>query len=132
MSSPQADDLPPDPLQLAQEILTKVAKHWPELIPEASRFTTKLIRKGEPCRAGPGFTSVIWYGEEYQFNAVQSHVIRLLWRAWRRGTPQVRQEFIMEAVGSETKVSDIFKDHPAWNTMIVIGSSRGSYQLKRR
>ena len=128
-SSPQADDLPPD--QFADYILAWVKKNCPSLRPEAQRFTSRLIEEGSPCRAGPGFTSVIWYGTEYQFTSMQSHIVRILWEAWERGTPAVRQEFLIEAVGaeSESKMSWVFRDNPAWGVMIVPAKTRGTYML---
>jgi len=81
-------------------------------------------------RHSSDFRSVNWYGQRYTFSAAQAAVVRLLWDAWRNDTPEVGQETLLEASGSEgNKVSDLFRDHPAGGQLVVPGGSRGSYRL---
>lgn len=131
MTAPTADELPPE--QFAETVLLWVKKHCPHLAPEAHQFTSHVIAEGGPCRAGPGFTTVIWYGVEYVFTATQARAVELLWNAWKRRTPTVRQELLLEAAGSDTgKLSSMFQDHPAWKVMIIDGQTRGTYRLNDR
>lgn len=76
------------------------------------------------------FRSVNWFGSSYTFTAAQAAAVKLLWEAWEEGVPELSQETLLEASGSEAnKLADVFRDHPAWNSLIVAGSSRGAYRL---
>jgi hypothetical protein len=85
-----------------------------------------------PARHGPDFRSVHWYGNDYTFTPTQAACVKVLWEAWKNGTPEVGQETILEhpQVEAESKrLVDVFKDHPAWGTMIVKGQTAGAYKL---
>jgi hypothetical protein len=74
------------------------------------------------------FRSVNWFGTRYAFTASQATVVRLLWEAWENDTPEVGQETLLEGSGSESnKLSDLFRDHSAWGSFIVPGTSRGTF-----
>ncbi len=46
--------------------------------------------------------------------------VRVLWEAWENGTPDVGQDAILEAAGSDgARLRDLFKNHPGWGTLIV-------------
>lgn len=110
---------------LAHELLVCLATEQPELVADAAN----LLRRIQPCRHGPDFACVVWFGTTYQFTATQSHVIKPLWEAWQNGTPDVRHETLLLAAGSEaSNLRDVFRDHPAWNTMIV-SKAKGTYRL---
>lgn len=79
------------------------------------------------------FHSVRWYGQRHTFTHEQAAVVKLLWKAWRNGTPDLSQEHLLEQSKSEgRRLRDIFKQrdemHAAWGTMIV-ESRRGVYRL---
>lgn len=83
-----------------------------------------------PARHARDFASVNWYGAYYTFTAAQARVVAELWAAWENGTPDVRQETLLEAAGSESrKLAYLFRDHPAWGVLIVPGPVRGLYRL---
>ena len=86
--------------------------------------------KRNPARHSQDFRSVCWFGAEFTFTALQAAVLRVLWEAWEDGTPEVGRETILQAAGSESeRLRDVFRDHPAWGTLIVTGSQRGTYLL---
>ena len=56
--------------------------------------------------------------------------IRILWNAGKNSTPEVGHDYILVEIGSDSsRLRDIFKGHPAWNTMIVSGETAGSFRL---
>ena len=72
----------------------------------------------------PDFRSVRC-GPLYSFSAAQAACIKVLWNAWKNGTPEVGDATILEAAESETaRLSDVFRGHPAWGSMIVPGSTK--------
>ena len=76
------------------------------------------------------FRSVNWYGTHYSFTGTQAPCVRLLWQAMEDDVHELGQEALLEAAGSEAaRLSDVFKDSPAWNTRIIPGNCRGTYRL---
>lgn len=88
-----------------------------------------------PARHSSDYRSVHWFGTDYNFTPTQAPVVTALWAAWENGTPELGHATLFEASGSAMDSSsgrllDIFRDHPAWMTMIVSGSTKGSYRLQ--
>lgn len=84
-----------------------------------------------PFRHSPDFRGVHWYGTEYTFTPTQAAVVRILWEAFEKGTPEVGGVSLLDSAGSSCeRLRDVFRKHPAWDTMIVKGTRRGSYCLK--
>ena len=53
-----------------------------------------------------------------------------LWEAWEQDTPEVGGAYILETIGTiAAKFTDLFKNHTAWNSMIIGGETKGSYRL---
>ena len=90
---------------------------------------TDVISLLLPCRHGPDFASVVWYGVRYSFTGAQARAVRVLWEAWLNGTPDVRQETLLDAAGSEGRVRSLFQGHPAFGKMIVAGAVKGLFRL---
>jgi hypothetical protein len=67
------------------------------------------------------FRSVRWFGTAYSFTGRQAQVVEILWDAWEQGAPEVGEGFLCEKAGQsgETKLTNLFRDHPAGGTMIV-------------
>jgi len=98
----------------------------------------------EGYQFGPGYRSVSWYGEIYTFTATQAAIVGILAEAYEAKTPDVDAEmlvgegaFSQEAIKTKRgkasaahRVRDLFRNNPAWGTMIVPGGTRGTYQLK--
>jgi hypothetical protein len=83
-----------------------------------------------PRRHGPDYRDVWWDGANHKFTATQAAVVKVLWEAYDHGTPEIGQETILEAAGSDAKrLADLFKGHAAWDTMIVEGTTRGTRRL---
>ena len=76
------------------------------------------------------FRSVCWYGTNLSFTGQQAAVVKILWEAWRHETPDVGDATLLEESGSESKrLRDVFKNHSAWDTMIVPGETKGAHRL---
>jgi hypothetical protein len=85
-----------------------------------------------PARHGPDFRSVHWFGTDYSFTAGQAAIVAIPWGAWENETPDVAHETLLGEAGLETKrLVVVFKDHPAWGTMIVGGQSKGTARLQQ-
>lgn len=88
-----------------------------------------------PAAALPGsrhsvdYRSVQWEGREFVFSPNQAAVVKVLWEAMEDGTPEVGGDTLLEAAGSEAvRMRDVFRDHPAWGSLIVPGARR-TYRL---
>jgi hypothetical protein len=82
------------------------------------------------CSHGPDFRSVCWFGTDYSFTDSQAACIRILWKCWENGTPEVSQATVLEQADLYSKrLVDLFKKHEAWGSMIVSGK-KGAYRLK--
>lgn len=88
------------------------------------------LKDTEQVAYSPGFRSVHWFGTDYSFTGQQGAVVQILLEAWEKGTPDVGDATLLEKAGSESKrLKDVFKNHPAWGTMIVQGETKGTHQL---
>jgi hypothetical protein len=91
---------------------------------------TSELTSSPPCRHGPDFRSVHWCGTDFTFTATQASCVRILWKAWENGTPEVGNHTLMVEAGAETKrIDHIFRDHPAWGTMMRPGKTKGTTRL---
>jgi hypothetical protein len=121
-------------------------KHPVKNEPNASQSGVSGPSGLPPARHSEDFRSVHWYGMDFTFTALQAASVRILWEAWDRGVPDLAQGTILaRARGDDDMVQDerlsvlfsqrrkgIRQKHPAWGTMIVPGSTRGSFRLKPR
>lgn len=81
----------------------------------------------------PDFRSANWYGQEFSFTLTQATCLKTLWEAWENGCPEMSGQTILEAIESpQNRLDYLFKDHPAWGTMIVCGETRGTYRLGKK
>lgn len=78
----------------------------------------------------PDFRSVNWYGTLHEFTPQQAACVKVLWEAWENGTPAVGDATTLEAADSKAeRLGLVFRDHPAWGTMIVDGATKGTHRL---
>ncbi len=80
----------------------------------------------------PDFRSLRWFGEVYSFTANQAPVVKCLYENWENGTPDVGDETLLSAVDHDAppaRLSVLFRKHPAWNTLIVLGETKGTKRL---
>jgi hypothetical protein len=98
-------------------------------------FAAEAARSHTPTTApkhGDDFRSVRWRGQSYSFTAKQAPAVKLLWQNYHQGTPDVGDETLLLAVDPEAPPANLrtlFRDHPAWGTMIVAGGSKGTHRL---
>jgi hypothetical protein len=81
---------------------------------------------------GPRFEYVRWRGKVYCFGPKQRRIIAALWKAHQQGAEWVLQDVLLDLADSDgTRVRDLFKGHPAWDTLIVQPDDGppGSYAL---
>jgi hypothetical protein len=84
----------------------------------------------ETCRHSDDFRSVTWFGKKYTFTENQAPRVKLLWENWKRGTPDVGRQILLDAAESSAEhVSHVFRDCLAWGT-IIVSIKRGSYRLQ--
>lgn len=91
---------------------------------------TQIIARLSPARHSIDFRSVRWYGVDYVFTPAQSLIVQALWNAWENKTPRMGARALLRAADMiSDKISDLFKEHPAWNVMIHT-DNKGNYWLK--
>jgi hypothetical protein len=91
-------------------------------------------------RHSTDFRFVRWFGTEYTFTGTQAACVRVLWREWEKGTPEIGEGTILDDLEVESearRLIDVFRDkkspsgyHPAWGVMIVAGQTKGAYRLR--
>lgn len=80
-------------------------------------------------RHSPDFASVLVGEKLFVFTASQALVVRELWAAMEHGTPVVSDAHLLNLADSDaTFLRDLFRRHPAWNTLIV-SAGRGLRRL---
>ncbi len=84
----------------------------------------------EEFRHSPDYATVIWKGQAFYFNRHQAACVRLLHEGWMNGTELLGGDYLLGALGSASRMSDLFKRHPAWGSLIVPGERRATYRLK--
>jgi hypothetical protein len=90
-----------------------------------------------PARHSSDFRSVHWFGTDFTFSPTQAACVKVLWREWDNGTPEIGQDTVLSEVEAAGKrLIDVFRDrnsesgyHTAWGKMIVPASTRGSFRL---
>ena len=82
-------------------------------------------------RFSPRYRSVYWRGQSYSFTKAQALAFGVLMRCWVDGVPDVAGDYLLNAIDSDaTNLCDLFRKHPAWNTVIVPGETRGTRRLE--
>ena len=85
-----------------------------------------------PIAHSTDFRSVKWSGEQYSFTANQAVVVRLLFTNLESETPDVGDETLLYKVDPEAppaRLNVLFRDHPAWGTMIIPGATKGTHRM---
>lgn len=99
----------------------------------------------KPYNFGHDTRSGTWYGIECSFTPTQAPIVRLLLEAYEAGTPEVDAELLIgpgaftQAIrkvrdkkpSAAKRVRDLFRRNPAWGKVIVPGTTRGTYHLKK-
>ena len=110
----------------------KIAQATPET---DSPPTSETSSEPQEFKHNNAYTVVIWRGKEYLLLPRQTQCVRLLHKAHTDGTHWLRGQDILKIVAPSPKgtvsirMSDIFKDSPAWIDRLVISDKRGFYRL---
>ena len=76
------------------------------------------------------YSVVIWRGKEYFLTDRQAKCVRLLHKAHTDGTHWLSGPNILRKINSsELRLSDIFRDSPAWNDGLVVRNRQNFYRL---
>lgn len=83
-------------------------------------------RESDECAHAPDFTWVVWFGERFNFSVgQQASAVEELWKQWedsrRRdgcGLADTRLAFLIGAAERNFRLSSVFRDHPAYGTVI--------------
>ena len=66
----------------------------------------------------------------FNFSPTQALIVAQLWEAREDGTCEVSQDTLLRRAGSDsTRLSGLFKNHPAWGTLIIQGQIAAHYRL---
>lgn len=95
---------------------------------------TKLesdISRGSDFTYSPDFRWVCLNGQPFTLTPSQAQVIRLLFEAHEKKTPELGQSYILEQIESTSRrLRDLFKSSPkAWKELIRPGAKRGTFRL---
>ena len=124
----------------AQPFITGTGKlkleQWGQASPETdSPPISEPSPEPQEFRHNKDYSVVIWRGKEYFLTVRQAKCVRLLHEAHTDGTRWLRGKDILSKVipsrkGNENiRLSDIFKDSPAWNDGLVDPERRYFYRL---
>ncbi len=109
-----------------KQISALIAVHYPHL---RKATLPQILARLCPARHSSDFRSVRWYGRDFVFTPAQSLIVQALWNAWENNTPRMGAKALLRAADMiSDKISDLFKEHPAWNEMILT-DSKGNYWL---
>ena len=112
--------------------LEKIAQTAPQPDPPPISEPSPESQEFQPNK---DYTVVIWRGKEYFLSPRQAKCVRLLHKAHTDGAPWLRGQDILKIVAPSPKgtvsirMSDIFKDSPAWNDGLVTTNKRSFYRL---
>ena len=120
--------------------LVERAEHVLALARGLREYEAQNPPEDDDVPAGPGptirevnhnatFSIVKWFGTTYYFAGAQQSVVAQLWAAWRKGKPGVRAGDLLAEAEYKKPLHDLFKNHPAWLTMIVKADRDGEFRL---
>jgi hypothetical protein len=122
-----------DPI-LCDELAAGLGVEFDEI--EASKGGDRETERVDWLRCSIDCRCVRWgLGEPFTFSKNQAAVVKLLHEHLLAGTPDVGGDTLLsEAEISQNRLDTVFRDshgssHEAWGTMIVPGSSKGTYRL---
>jgi len=86
---------------------------------------------GDVPTHGSDFRDVTWHGTKHIFTPKQAACVSVLWKAWEQGNPFIADGTVLQkaGVGDKQRLRDVFRNHPAWGTMIVRGPQQDLHGL---
>jgi hypothetical protein len=130
----------------AREAASVTAEQLAGAAPAGTTQTGDAPKKQKPAQAevpggksytfGPNYRSANWYDQPYSFSPREAEIVEILAEAYDAGVPDVDAGALLGLSNDERRakgkkesyahrVRDIFRDNPAWGTMIVPGKGRG-------
>lgn len=92
----------------------------------ASRMLSIDAARSPDFLHSPDFAMVRWHGQTYSLTPRQRVVVAELWNAWENGLPCLTAAYLLERCGTaQAKMSAVFRNSPAWKTLIVPGQLHG-------
>ena len=92
---------------------------------------TRTAKQDTEIRFSPRYRSVYWRGQSFAFTETQARAFGVLLEYWLDGTPDVCADYLLDVIDSDAaNLCDLFRRHPAWNTVIVQGATRGTRRLE--
>ena len=124
----------------AQPFITGTGKleleQWGQATPVTdSPPISETSSESQEFQPNKDYTVVIWRGKEYFLTDRQAKCVRLLHEAHTDGAPWLRGQDILRKIEPSRKgnigirMSDIFKDSPAWNDGLVVRNPQNFYRL---
>jgi len=76
------------------------------------------------------FRSIRLKNKEYSLTERQSEIVQILYEAYKEGTSEVGEQYILEHIGSpNSRLRDSLRTGNLWGTLVIRGNSRGSIRL---
>jgi hypothetical protein len=122
-------------LQVAGEAASEPARpdRGVEASPRDPKISTtpQVVAQRREARLSPDGGSVNWFGTTHWFSAMQAACFQVLFEEWEGEGRALKQAYILVTAGADSKrLSDLFKHHTTWGTVIVPGPKPGTFMLK--
>ena len=148
LEGPKSQRECPEWLQELRELAKKAKKRVRRFLNTMSqKHQKKTAPNPEITEHSEDFTSVIWFGTNYEFNKTQAKCVEILWKEWEKGKLSLSEKTIGEEIGSSDenyKLKNTFRTkkrnkaggyimHPAWGKMIVpADTGKGIFKLSSK
>ncbi len=126
-------------LRVHEELMKFAREDEPDRSPDAAaRINAADATAAAVSPPGYSFSddyrSACLNGQNFSFTTTQAAMVQCLAEHAERGTPDVSGETLIERSGSSvSRIDHAFRGkhgkHPAWKTLIVPGSTKGTYRL---
>jgi 7-cyano-7-deazaguanine synthase in queuosine biosynthesis len=82
-------------------------------------------------RHSSDFRSITFQHEEYTLTPRQAQIVEILYEARSQETPEIGQDTILVRIDAPvgTRLRDLFRDSPLWQTLVVRGKRKGTVRL---
>jgi hypothetical protein len=88
------------------------------------------VQREPSFMANKDYRSIRFNGQAHTLTPKQATIIKILHEASQRKNPSVGKAELLAAVETETsRLPDIFRGSPLWQTLVVQGERRGTYRL---
>lgn len=113
-------------LETAKQLIGKIRYRAYRLVTTLKNTESDIkASQNDTCTHSADFSSVVWYGEQYTFNATQARCIEALWAEWKKGGLGLRELTLkgkIDSANDKYRLAHTFRSnnkmHPAWGVMI--------------